>query len=229
MDKFQSVFSGAEELEEEFDTIIDSEQDGSLVDAVCGFGESGECETDFDELHQTQGDADVDDFEKDLRVDDETDNAPKGAEGTDSDPAIDLALGETADDEFSDTGVKGKTDADDFYNDYNEPEEVSATTGEGPDVNMDNQNIEDEFDKIAEAVTSGNIHESDQSDTDKSDSEDELEGKNPEDKGLTEDMDSFMEGLDCDDECDKDDETVEESTEYEEGDSDLVDMVAGNE
>lgn len=220
MNGFQSVFDKAEGVEEEFDTMFGSEEDGSLIDTVCGFNESGECETDFDEIHQTQGDSDPDDMAHDLRVDDETDNAPNGAEGTDTDPAIDLALGETADDSFSANGVKGKTDADDFYAGFNKPEETSATTGEGPDVHMDNQNIEDEFEKMVEAVTG-------QSDTDESEDEGQVKGDDYEESGLTidENMDRVMEGLDGEE--GEDDQSIKESDEYEEGDADLIDLIAG--
>lgn len=216
--EFDSIFNNSTSEEEEFDTVFGGNEDGELIDTCCGFNESGECETDFDEIHQEPGDADRDDFENDLGVDDETDNAPSGAEGTDSDPAIDLAMGETADKEFGAVGVKGKTDADDFYDDYNEPEETSALTGEGPDVNMDHENIEDEFDKMVEAVMN-----------------------EAEDEGLTDEDDKGEESFDTDTSALEDDgATLEamlnindydtlfnESDEYEEGDSDLVDLVAG--
>lgn len=216
--EFDNIFDNATAEEEEFDTIFGGNEDGELIDACCGFNESGECVTDFDEIHQEPGDADREDFENDLRVDDETDNAPSGAEGTDSDPAIDLAMGETAGKEFSAVGVKGKTDSDDFYDDYNEPEEPSALTGEGPDVNMDNENIDDEFDKMVESCC-----------------------KETEDEGLTDEDDKGEESFDTDTSAleddgptleamlgiTSDDTSINESDEYEEGDSDLVDLVAG--
>lgn len=216
MSDFQSVFDHAGEVEDEFDAIFGGNEDGELIDACCGFNEAGECETDFDELHQTEGDAEPDDFEDDLRVDDPTDNAPSGAEGTDSDPAIDLALGEC--DEFSDVGKPGKTDADDFYSDYNEPEKDSALTGEGRDVNMDNEDIEGEFDKIAEMACGGSYFFEGSCREDGEESSEDLD--------VNDDMDSVMDGIDGGDS--EDDSVDEAADDYEEGDSDLVDLVAGN-
>ena len=208
--EFDNIFGNATAEEEEFDTVFGANEDGELIDACCGFGESGECVTDFDEIHQEPGDADYDDFENDLRTNDETENTQSDAEGHNSDPAIDLAMGETADSEFSDRGAKGDTEADDFYDDYNEREDTSALTGEGPDVNMDDENIEDEFDKMVEAA----CNESDDEDS----SEDEFE---TDDEGLGDNTAlEAMLGLD-------DGDVFNESDEYEEGDSDLVDLVAG--
>jgi hypothetical protein len=214
MKDFQSVFDNAGEVDDEFDAMFGGEEDGSLIDNVCGFNEAGECETDFDELHQTQGDADPDDIANDLRVDDETDNAPKGAEGSDSDPVIDLAMGECG--EFSDTGVKGSTEADDFYKDYNEPEDTSALTGEGPDVKMDNEDIEGEADKIIEAACGSTKECSTKEGGETSDDDNDID--------VNDDMDSVMGSIDDDDQT----PVGESGNGYEEGDSDLIDLVSGD-
>lgn len=224
MDNFDRVFDAETTKELEMDQMF--EEDGDLIDTVCGFNESGECETDFDELHQTDHTADPDDIRDEIPGDD-TDNAPSGAEGTDSDPAIDLAMGECRDD-FSCNGVNGKSEADEMYEDY-DSEDPSATTGEGSDVNMDPQDIDGEFDKIAEAAKEAAMNESeDEGLTDENETgEEELTGDDVQNTGISEDMDATMDNIDkeCGDGgCDP---VEEESHEYEEGDSDLVDLVSG--
>ena len=80
-----TVLGQAAEADLEFDTIFDCEDE--LIDTVCGCNESGvpfteaDLEGDFDDLHNTDRDADGKDFEKDLETAGDEQGA-KNPEGT---------------------------------------------------------------------------------------------------------------------------------------------------
>ena len=219
MEGFESVFHQTMEDEDAFDTIFASQEDGELIDAVCGFNEAGECETDFDELHQTDDDVEPDDLEDELGKGHDTKNAPKGAEGTDTDPVIDLAMGEGCGDDLGSNQCPEKSsEADDFYKD-----DQDDPIGDGPDVHVDDEHIGDEFEDLMEAAC-GAVKESEDSDDAEKDDK-----KDDKDLEISDDMDKTMDSIEDDEDDDKDQEAVKESDEYEEGDADLVDLVAGNE
>lgn len=206
MDGFDSVFKGQTDSEVEFDTMFDREEDGNLIDLV-----NGTVHEDVDgvdpELHQTDRDSTPDDLRDELGEDHDTDNAPKDAEGSDADPIVDLAMGECG---ASDTGVPGKTDADDFYANTDAP---GIDPGEGPKQNPNPEDTDGEFDKIDEGF------EGAQNFLDEGNC-----GSCKEGEGAAEGTEGSLTMDDLGD----DDTTVGESYEgYEEGDSDLIDMVSG--
>lgn len=221
--EFDSIFGS----DDNFDTVFGGSEDGSLIDMCCGVNES-EINIDFDDLHHEDDyNADPSDFEDELGPGHDS-NAPRGAEGTDGDPAINLAMGE-AGSEFSCVGKKGMSDADRFYAGY-DAEVPSSLPGEGPDVNMDPEDTDGEFDKMVSSAVDKvgtktvdmnhegvedyfgdsieykfGINESDESDEEDSSSDEEFEEMcNRSSRGR-----AFF-----------------ESDEYEEGDSDLVDLVS---
>lgn len=222
MGDFESVFGS----DDGFDAIFGRQDDGSLIDMCCGMSESGfpDVDTsDFDDLHHEDDyNATPSDFD-DLGPDNDA-FAPKGAEGTDSDPAINMAMGETADSDFSANGKKGKTNADAFYAGY-DSEVQSSMPGEGPDVNMDPEDIDNEFDKMVNtAVNKVGTPTVD------------MEHESYEDYfGDIFNEGDCEEGEDCSNNSDDEFEEMvtnitnesKSNHEYEEGDSDLVDLVNG--
>lgn len=208
MDGFDSVFKGQTDSETEFDTMFDREEDGELIDLVAGLHE--DVEGVDPELHQTDRDSTPDDLKKELGEDHDTDNAPSGAEGSDEDPIIDLAMGECG---ASDTGVPGKTDADDFYANTNAP---GIDPGEGPKQNPNPEDTDGEFDKIDEGFD-GAQNFLDEGGCSNSCKEGEGSAEGADSGNMT--MDDLEDG---------EDSSVKESYDgYEEGDSDLVDVVSG--
>lgn len=226
MNGFESVFGS----DDGFDTMFGGQDDGHLIDMCCGMSESGTPDVnmnDFDDLHHEDDyNATPSDWD-DLGPGNDA-FAPKGAEGTDGDPAINLAMGETADSDFSADGKKGKTAADAFYAGYDA--EVSASMpGEGPDLNMDPEDLDGEFDKmVSSAVNKTGTATVDMNHESYEDYfSDTLESK------LFEGGDC-EEGEDCDSSSDEEFEEMVRIAEskskdsdhgYEEGDSDLVDLV----
>ncbi len=211
MEGFDSVFG----QDSEFDTLFADQEDGELIDTVAGFDESGNCVTDcpeFSEKHQTSDDATPDELKDEVGGED-TDNAPSGVEGTDSDPVLDLVAGEAGKggDEFGCSGEGGVSDADKFF-DSQDPEEPGTTPGEGPDQNPDPEHIED----MMEAVM-GEGCGSSGTETPKKEGADDIGGE-----------EMTMDDLPDDDDASS--TPVGESgngEEYEEGDADLIDMVSG--
>lgn len=203
MDGFDHMFA---DQDSGLDTMFADQEDGSLIDVVSGFDEAGNCVTDcpeFSENHQTSDDATPDDLKDEVGGED-TDNAPSGAEGTDSDPDIDLAAGEGASGgEFSCSGDPGVSDADEFYD---SPDGAGTTPGEGPEQNPDPARIDDMMEAVMGEGGCGDC-------------------KQP--KEGAEVVDD-PEGDDIS--IDDIEEPVGESAdEYEEGDADLIDMVSGEE
>ncbi len=208
---FDSVFGS----DVSFDTMFEGQDDGDLIDKVCGFNEAGGCDdtdvvNDFDDIHNQDWEGDADDLRG---IVGKESKKPSGAEGTDSDPAIDLALGEdnTGTDPFS-TLDKGKyhnkSESDDFYKFWKDPDShtPSSQLGDGPDVNMDDTNIEGEFDKIAESAEKAAM------------GVDMDMGSDYDDLGYDGDTGSGTDDLDFND-------SFSESDQYEEGDADLIDLV----
>ena len=131
-----SVFSMATEENEDFDVIFD--QEDSLIDTVNGVNEAGDPLTgvDFEDLHQTQDDADVKDV-KDVVADDNDMGAPN-PEGV-------------KDQEDLDTSVKGEldkeSDADKFHGDAEDEYQDDKK-----DPKPDEDSVEDTIEKVVEGA-----------------------------------------------------------------------------
>lgn len=132
MEEFDSLFADTMDDDVEFDSIFGSMEDGDLIDKVCGFTESGECETDFDELHQTADNATPDDIDDEVVGDEELFGADD-PEGTDDEPAIDLewAFGEGAEDECPKFSEIHQTDDDATPDDFED--DLTGETSNAPD------------------------------------------------------------------------------------------------
>ena len=165
---FDSVFTSYNDEDIEFDTIFDQEDE--LVDTVNGVNESGIPLTETDvpmagvkdsDLHQTDEDTTVPQFEDQVQDDTEY---PSNAEGTTDEDIEDELLNRTDDSE-----------AGEFYD--NAEEEYQDNEDLGPQ-NQQINNLDDEIDQIAaEAVAENFYNNSDK---------DYQEGK---DKGTTKNVD----------------------------------------
>lgn len=141
---FDSIFDGENAANVAFDNIFGAEEDNHLMDTVNGFNEAGEALPDFDELHQNEDDVygtkGVND--KVSRRDFETDVVGTPSKNN---PSIDSAnafknglIGKDEEDEIDIAcGTYGVQDAN--------------NTKEGDATKTDNEDIEGEIDKAANA------------------------------------------------------------------------------
>lgn len=156
-----SVFATATEDNMDFDVMFD--QEDSLIDTVNGVNEAGEPLTgvDFEDLHQTQDDADVKDV-KDVAADDNDMGAPN-PEGV-------------KDQEDLDTSVKGEldkeSDADKFHGDSEEEYQDDKK-----DPKPDEDSVEDTIDKVVEGTDLDDILLDDEEDENIEEGKDCSEGQ----------------------------------------------------
>lgn len=135
--KMDSVFAGSMENDSEFDVLFD--QEDSLIDTVVGCNESGDPLTgvDFEDLHQTDDNADPDDV-RDVESDDNAMGAPnpEGVKKT----------------ELDDTSVKGEenkdSDADKFFDDCDKKYQDDKEK----EIKADPEHLYDALDKVGENV-----------------------------------------------------------------------------
>lgn len=136
---FDSVFNQNLEDDSDFDLMFGAEEDGALIDAVAK--ESGDVvDADFDEMHNTDTDAEPEDFEDVIGPDDDTDNAPEDAEGTENSDEEELSIGDMAVGESD-------SEADDFYN-----QEIDDEPLEGKKPEVDPADIEGDSDSLIDRV-----------------------------------------------------------------------------
>lgn len=114
MDRMQSVFDNATELEKEFDNMFEAEDEDEILSIVQGVKEDGSELPDFNELHQVEDAETVKDMEKELGPDHDTDNKPTADSNGDfeiDDEGLDLACPTTG---VADAVTKTEPDPEDI-------------------------------------------------------------------------------------------------------------------
>ena len=186
---FDSVFTSYNDEDIEFDTIFDQEDE--LVDTVNGVNESGIPLTETDvpmagvkdsDLHQTDEDTTVPQFEDQVQDDTEY---PSNAEGTTDEDIEDELLNRTDDSE-----------AGEFYD--NAEEEYQDNEDLGPQ-NQQINNLDDEIDQIAAEAAAENFYNN--SDKDYQEGKDKGATKNVDPSELLKQIDKYAcsESADIDD------------------------------
>ena len=178
----------------DFDVFFD--QEDSLIDTVNGVNESGDPLTgsdDFELIHQTEEDVDVDDIRDELGPDNKTDEEIKGAEGTDE---LDLDKDQAIDNLESNKEVKvDKEDVTDMTEKEIKNESALESVdpakllrslhkagytivkeeGECPECKEEHKDVDDEIDPVSAPSA------------DPSEKETPVSGEVPSDTGSTED------------------------------------------